>query len=43
MFNNRDRSRVGARRPKGGFDEEWKAKVGPEAWAKLEQYSGKLA
>jgi len=28
---------------KAGFYEEWKGKFGAEAWAKLEQYSGKLA
>ena len=28
---------------KAGFYDEWKTKFGPEAWAKLEQYSGKLA
>ena len=28
---------------KAGFYEEWKQKLGPEAWAALEKYSGKLA
>ena len=28
---------------KAGFYTEWKGKFGPDAWAKLEKYSGKLA
>lgn len=43
IFNSPDKVPFRAALTKAGFYEEWKGKFGPEAWAKLEQYSGKLA
>jgi len=43
IFNSPDKGPFRAALTKAGFYEEWKGKFGPEAWAKLEQYSGKLA
>jgi TRAP-type C4-dicarboxylate transport system substrate-binding protein len=43
IFNSPDKNLFRAALTKAGFYEEWKTKFGPEAWAKLEQYSGKLA
>ena len=43
IFNAPDKTPFRAALTKAGFYEEWKTKFGPEAWAKLEQYSGKLA
>ena len=43
VFNSPDKVPFRAALTKAGFYDEWKAKFGPEAWAKLEQYSGKLA
>ncbi len=43
IFNSPDKTPFRAALTKAGFYEEWKTKFGPDAWAKLEQYSGKLA
>ncbi len=43
IFNSPDKVPFRAALTKAGFYDEWKGKFGPEAWAKLEQYSGKLA
>ena len=43
IFNSPDKVPFRAALTKAGFYEEWKGKFGPEAWARLEQYSGKLA
>ncbi|MEO5701187.1 MAG: TRAP transporter substrate-binding protein [Casimicrobiaceae bacterium] len=43
QFNYPDKNAFRAVLTKAGFYEEWKGKFGAEAWAKLEQYAGKLA
>ena len=43
VFNSPDKGPFRAALTKAGFYDEWKTKFGAEAWAKLEQYSGKLA
>ena len=43
LFNSPDKTLFRSALTKAGFFEEWKGKFGPEAWAKLEKYSGKLA
>ena len=41
-FNTVDAEPFRADLRKAGFYKDWKAKYGPEAWALLEKYSGKL-
>ena len=43
VFNRPDKSQFREALSKAGFYAEWKKKYGPEAWAKLEKYSGPLA
>jgi TRAP-type transport system periplasmic protein len=43
VFNVPDPASFRAALSKGGFYAEWRGKFGPEAWALLEKYSGKLA
>jgi tripartite ATP-independent transporter DctP family solute receptor len=42
VFNYPDKALFRAALTKAGFYDEWKGKFGPDAWAKLEKYSGKL-
>jgi TRAP-type transport system periplasmic protein len=42
IFNYPDKAQFREALEKAGFYTEWKKKFGPEAWAKLEQYAGKL-
>jgi tripartite ATP-independent transporter DctP family solute receptor len=42
VFNVPDPASFRAALSKGGFYAEWRGKFGPEAWALLEKYSGKL-
>ncbi len=43
ILNYPDKSLFRNALSKAGFYQEWKGKFGPEAWAKLEKYSGTLA
>ena len=43
VFNNTTPDSFRNRLRQGGFYSEWKGKLGDEAWAMLERYSGKLA
>lgn len=42
VFNEPEGSQFREKLKRGGYYKEWKAKFGPEAWGKLEQYTGPL-
>jgi tripartite ATP-independent transporter DctP family solute receptor len=43
VFNHPERNQFRDALRKAGYYSDWKAKFGPEAWGKLEQYTGPLA